>query len=336
MRTSTRTTRWVVLLASVAMLFLAAAGAEEVHAQVVLRLNHSLGVGGYPDQAAYRFKELVEQRSGGKVQVRIYSAGELGEELEQYDLMQVGALESALMGAQWIGSLAPEYGVLEMPYLWKNQEHYRQVWDSDAGEEIRQTLLQRQGIRIIAVMNRGARNLTTTDRPVRSPDDLRGLKIRTTENPVHTAAWAMLGAQPTPMTFGEVFTALQQRVIDGQENPYDIIKAGSLHEVQNYLMQTEHVRSLVWWGVSDIWFRRLDEATQNLIVEAAREAGQYNDQLLADGEADLLAFLSQHMTIIPASEIDLEAFQARLRPMAARFAGEWKPGLYERIVNWEM
>src|SRR5688500_14585892 len=157
-----------------------------------MRINHTFGVNSFLDQALKEFAKSVEAKSGGKLTVRLFSAGELGQELQQYDLLQVGALECALMGSQVLAAVAPAYNAFEMPYLWRDQKHLRDVWASPIGNEVAQAILSRKGIRIIAVMNRGARNLTTNNKPVRKPDDLAGLKIRTTQNAVHVAAWRAL------------------------------------------------------------------------------------------------------------------------------------------------
>jgi len=152
------------------------------------------------------------------------------------------------MGAQLIGAVCQEFGILDLPYLWRDQEHVRKVWSGPIGQEMVQTVLQRKGIRILAALNRGPRNLTTKNKAVKVPADLKGLKIRTIQNPVHIEAWKTLGANPVPMAFGEVFTALQQGTIDGQENPYEMIYSNSLFEVQKYMILTRHVRALIWFG----------------------------------------------------------------------------------------
>jgi tripartite ATP-independent transporter DctP family solute receptor len=298
-----------------------------------MRLNHTFGVNGFLDLAVKEFAKNVEAKSGGKLTFRVFSAGELGQELQQYDLLQVGALESALMGSQVLAAVAPEYNAFEMPYLWRDQSHLRKVWDGPIGAEVSQAILSRKGIRIIAAMNRGARNLTTSNKPVKTPADLAGLKIRTTQNAVHVSAWRALGAIPSPMAIGEVYLALKQGVIDGQENPVDLIAASSFQEVQKFLMMTEHVRSVAWFGVSEVWFGKLPEDLKKLVLAEAAAAAEWNDRKLAEEEKKLLATLEGKMTIVPASEIDLPAFRARMKAVSDEFASVWKRGLLEAITN---
>ena len=226
--------------------------APAVAADFTMRINHTFGINSFPDRALQEFKKEIEQKSDKRIEVRLYSSGELGQEIEQYELLQTGSLEAALLGGQILSSVTPEYAMFEAPYLWRDQEHLRKVWDGAVGKEVSEALLKRKGIQIIGVWNRGARNLTTNSKVVKSPRDLQGLKIRTTQNPVHVAAWKALGAIPTPMAFGEVFMGLRQGVIDGQENPLDLIQSASLFEVQKNLHLTQHVRSIGWLGVSEI------------------------------------------------------------------------------------
>ena len=298
-----------------------------------MRLNHTFGVNSFADQAVKEFAKSVEGKSGGKLTVRVFSAGELGQELQQYDLMQVGALESALMGSQVLAAVAPEYNAFEMPYLWRDQAHLRKAWDGPIGAEVTQTILTRKGIRIIAALNRGARNLTTSNKLVKTPADLAGLKIRTTQNAVHVAAWRALGAIPTPMALGEVYLALKQGVIDGQENPVDLIGASSFDEVQKFLMLTEHVRSVAWLGVSEVWFNKLSDDLKKLVLQEAAAAAEWNNRKLAEEEDKILSTLKNKMTVIPTSEIDLSAFRARMDAVAKEFANVWKPGLVDAITN---
>lgn len=298
--------------------------------QKVFNLNHTMGVNTYPDQAVKWFAAQMEQRTKGAVKVKVFSAGELGQEVEQYDAMNLGTLDSALMGAQLIGAVCPEYGILDLPYLWRDQEHLRKVWAGPIGQEMTQAVLQRKGIRIIAAMNRGPRNLTTKNKVVKVPADLKGLKIRTIQNPVHIEAWKTLGANPVPLAFGEVFTALQQGTIDGQENPYEMIYSNSLYEVQKYMILTRHVRALIWFGVSEKFWKTLTPDQQKLLSETATEAAALNDKLLLAGDADLEKKLQEKGMIF--IKPDLEKFTEAVKTVPEKFKNVWKPGLFEKIL----
>jgi TRAP-type transport system periplasmic protein len=313
---------WIVLMVFVV--------APSIAQQKSFSLNHTMGVNTYPDQAVKWFSTQMEQRTKGAIKVKVFSAGELGQEVEQYDALNLGTLESALMGAQLIGAVCPEYGILDLPYLWRDQEHVRKVWAGPIGQEMTQVILQRKGIRILAALDRGPRNLTTKNRVVKVPADLRGLKIRTIQNPVHIEAWKTLGANPVPMAFGEVFTALQQGTIDGQENPYEMIYSNSLFEVQKYMILTRHVRALIWFGVSDKFWKTLSPEHQKIFSDTAIEAAAMNNRLLVAGDQDLEKKLQEKgMTFITP---DLEKFTEGVKPVPEKFKNVWKAGLFDKIV----
>lgn len=320
--------RFILTLGIISMALLSAPAMAQ---QKSFSLNHTMGVNTYPDQAVKWFATQMEQRTKGGVKVKVFSAGELGQEVEQYDALNLGTLESALMGAQLIGAVCPEYGILDLPYLWRDQEHVRKVWAGPIGKEMTQTVLQRKGIRILAAMNRGPRNLTTKNKIVKVPADLKGLKIRTIQNPVHIEAWKTLGANPVPMAFGEVFTALQQGTIDGQENPYEMIYSNSLFEVQKYLILTRHVRALIWFGVSERFWKTLSPEQQKIFSETAIEAAAMNDKLLLAGDQDMEKKLQQKgMTLITP---DLAKFTEGVKSVPEKFKNVWKAGLFEKIVG---
>ena len=324
--------RYATMLVAAFAILATALAAPAVAADFTMRINHTFGINSFPDRALQEFKKEVEQKSDKRIEVRLYSSGELGQEIEQYELLQTGSLEAALLGGQILSSVTPEYAMFEAPYLWRDQEHLRKVWDGAVGKEVSEALLKRKGIQVIGVWNRGARNLTTNSKVVKSPRDLQGLKIRTTQNPVHVAAWKALGAIPTPMAFGEVFMGLRQGVIDGQENPLDLIQSASLFEVQKNLHLTQHVRSIGWLGVSEIWFRRLPDNLRRLVLDEAKSAMRLNDTTLAADEEKIRAELAKRMTIVPESELDLAAFRDRLKGLPEEFSRAWKKGLYEQIV----
>lgn len=313
------------------IILMALPSAPAMAQQKSFSLNHTMGLNTYPDQAVKWFATQMEQRTKGGVKVKVFSVGELGQEVEQYDALNLGSLESALMGAQLVGAVCPEYGILDLPYLWRDQEHVRKVWAGPIGQEMTQTILQRKGIRILAAMNRGPRNLTTKNKIVKVPADLKGLKIRTIQNPVHIEAWKTLGANPVPMAFGEVFTALQQGTIDGQENPYEMIYSNSLFEVQKYLILTRHVRALMWFGVSERFWKTLSPEHQKIFSDTAIEAAAMNDKLLLAGDQDMEKKLQEKGMILITP--DLAKFTEGVKSVPEKFKNVWKAGLFDKIVG---
>jgi tripartite ATP-independent transporter DctP family solute receptor len=297
--------------------------------EITIRFNHTDGRGGEAFFFAERFKELAEQRSNGRIKVQNFHSGELGAEKDLYDSLQFGSIEMGRTGSLIISAVVPQYGALEMPYAFRSQEHLRNVLSGSIGEEMHKEILTQKGIRVLAIVNRGPRQLTTKDREVRMPADLRGFKLRVPEIPAYVEAWRALGASPTPMAFPEVFTGLQQGTIDGQENPLGTIAGNSFYDVQKYLIQTAHVRGNGWMIASDMFWQRLGADEQQLLQQAASDAATHADERVAASEAELEQTLkSKGMTFI---EPDLNAFREGVKDVPARFKDTWKAGLFEQI-----
>ena len=303
---------------------------KAAQSKVTINFNHTDGPTGEAAIFAEQFKKLVGERSNGRITVETFHSGELGAEKDMYDSLQLGTIEMGRTGSLIISVVAPEYGALEMPYAFRSQEHLRSVLQGQIGQEMHQKFLEGKGIRVVAIVNRGPRQLTTTDREVRTPDDLSGLKLRVPEIPVYVEAWRALGASPTPMAFPEVFTALQQGAIDGQENPLGTIWGNSFYDVQKYLNLTTHVRGNGWMVASETFWQTLSGEDQQLLQQAADEAATFADGEIAKQETDLLGKLKEKgMTVV---ELDTTPFSDIVwENVPSKFEDDWKEGLLDQI-----
>lgn len=319
--------------ATCAAIAVASLGALPAHAQgLSANLNHEM-TGTIVDRAVQRMATDIAERSEGRIDITVHSRGEMGGERDMFDLMQVGAIELGISGSVIVSSVAPEFGVLDAPYLISSPEHLDAVIGSEVGDGLRQAILDRKGIRVIGHMHRAPRHITTKGREVRSPADLDGLKIRTREIPVQVQGFRLLGASPVPMSFGEVYTALQTGVIDAQENPIDIIMGASFDEVQDTVILTGHVREVQWLIVSDLWWSGLSEEDRALIGEAAEAAMQWGQDELYGADAALLQEAeAAGMTVIELTAEERAAFQGAVADLPSMFADVWADGLFEAIV----
>lgn len=300
--------------------------------ELTIRFNHTDGTAGDGFHFSERLRALLAERSNGRIQVQNFHAGQLGAERDMYDSMQIGAIEMGRSGSLIISVAAPQYAALDMPYVFRSQQHLRNVLAGPIGQSMHQEILARRGVRVLGIVNRGPRHLTTRNRAVNTPADLAGLKLRVPEIPVYVAAWRALGASPTPMAFPEVFTALQQGTIDGQENPLGTIHGNSFHEVQRFLVLTSHVRGNGWMIASERFWRSLTEADRQLLQQAVNDAAAHADQQIARQEDELLTTLQQRgMNVIRP---DIRPFaETVLREVPPRFADRWKPGLVDQILT---
>lgn len=261
-------------------------------------------------QAVERFKEEVEQLTDGELTIEIFGNGSLGADNELVEGMDIGTTDIWVGGAGVLSSASATAQIFTVPFMFDDQAHFDNVYNGEVGEDISSQINEESGLRILSYLSRGARMLTV-NREVNTPEDLSGLKIRVPDSPVFVRSFERLGAAPTPMAFGEVFTALQQGVIDGQENPLSLIYNSRFNEVVDYLVKTEHVREPITIVISDATFSSLSEDNQNALVEAANgEAKSFTAEEVSAGEEEYLNMLEEEgMTII---EPDLAAFQQSL------------------------
>lgn len=227
-----------------------------------------------------KFKELVEERSGGKVTVNIYPNQQLGGDREYTEACVQGNVTMGGPSPAAIAALIPSLNAFETPFLFNDYETAYKALDSEAGQALLDSM-EVAGLKGLGYFENGFRNLTC-NKEINSISDLKGLKIRTMENEVHLAIWKALGANPSPLAFGELYTALQQKSFDAQENPLEQIYNNKLHEVQNHVYLTQHVYTpyIIYMNL-DIW-NGLNTQTQELIQECMDDAVAFNRELCAE------------------------------------------------------
>lgn len=272
--------------ALIGLLCLAAATAAL--AQTKLRFAHTLAPADTHHQAALRYAEQVQKQTGGKLALEVHPAGALGNDPGILQNLRTGVLEMGLTGNPFFTSFAPKLNALDLPYAFDDYAHVYRVVDGPAGAKLLAELEANQ-LKGIAFWEIGFRNLTNSVRPVRAPEDIKGLKIRTTPNPAHVSAFRALGAIPTPMPFPEVYLALQTKAVDGQENPVNLIFANKFHEVQKHLTLTRHAYTVSIVAMNLGRYRALAPDQQKVLVDAGREAAAFQRKLNRDSEGQSLA-----------------------------------------------
>ena len=211
-------------------------------AQTTMKMNISVSQNSHYGVAIDTFAREVEKRTNGRYKVQNFYSGALGAERESIEALQLGTLDLTMTSTGPVPNFVPEVAILDIPFLFRDYAHARAVLDGPIGQEMLGKFPPK-GMSALAWGENGFRHMTNSKRPVNAPDDLKGLKMRTMENPVHIQAYKAFGIIPTPMAFTEVFTALQQGTVDGQENPLSVITAAKFDQVQKYLTLTGHVYS---------------------------------------------------------------------------------------------
>ncbi|MEP7283673.1 MAG: DctP family TRAP transporter solute-binding subunit, partial [Rubrivivax sp.] len=225
----------------------------------------------------------------------------------------------------------PEARILDIPFLFRDKAHARLVLDGPIGEEIAKKF-ESKGLKVLSWCDNGVRHMTNSKRDVNTPDDLKGLKMRTMENPVHIAAYKALGIVPTPMAFPEVFTALQQGTVDGQENPLSVIMAAKFDQVQKHVSLTGHVFSPALFIMNKAMFDKLSPEDQKIFVEAAKSGTVLNRARVDADDAKGVEYLrSKGVTVI--DNVDKAQFAAKMAPVLADFEKQFGKDNIDRIRN---
>ena len=296
--------------AAIGLASLTALGNPSLAAERVLKLGHLANEQNTWHKASVKFGEELKALTDGRIEVEVYPNESLGKEVDLINGMQLGTADMTITGES-LQNWAPMAALLAVPYAYKSLEHMDEVASGKTGEDIKAEIVARAQIRPIAYFARGPRNLTA-NREIKSPDDLKGLRLRVPNVPLFVDTWKTLGAQPTPMAFSEVFTSLQSGVIDAQENPLALIKSANFAEVQKFVNKTEHVRSWIYLTISEMTWSQLSAEDQAAVLEAAKRAQAYERELfLADEENLVKELQAAGMTFV---EVDAAAFAEKARP----------------------
>ncbi|MDA3810837.1 MAG: TRAP transporter substrate-binding protein [Spirochaetaceae bacterium] len=265
------------------------------------------------------FKELVQKNSNGRITVDVYHSSQLGDDREMMEALQRGEQEITCPSTAPIITFNPEYGVFDLPFLFPTAESADYVLDGKIGQELLDSL-SLVGIKGLAFWENGYRNLTNSVQAVYSPEDAEGLKIRTMENPMHLDAWIALGANPTPMAFGELFSAMQQGVVDGQENPWGTIYLQSFYEVQSFATDTGHVYSPFVLMIAQKFFDDLPSDLQKVVEDAAIRSKDKNRELNRRYNREYKEKLKDLMTVVELTPEQKAEFQKAVMPVYDTYA----------------
>ena len=302
-------------------------------AQTQLKMNISVSQNSHYGVAVDAFAREIEKRTSGRYKVQNFYSGALGAERESIEALQVGTLDLTMTSTGPVPNFVPEVAILDIPFLFRDYAHARAVLDGPIGQDMLQKF-PAKGIVALAWGENGFRHMTNSKRPVNVPDDLKGLKMRTMENPVHIQAYKAFGIIPTPMAFTEVFTALQQGTVDGQENPLSVISAAKFEQVQKYMTLTGHVYSPALILMSKAQWDKLSAADKQAFADAAKEAVKANRARIDDDERKAVADLrAKGMAVV--ENPDKSKFQATLAPTFVEFGKKFGQDNIDKIRNYK-
>jgi len=274
----------ILLAGSLGCVFLFTSDVATSDDTILIRFGHGSAETNERHLAVMEFKELVEERSNGKMEVIVYPNEQLGSEAEMVESVTFNDLQ--MVAAATFNQYDQRISAFELPYLFPSAEVAYRVLDGEVGKTIAEPLLD-DNLRILAYFENGFRNITSNV-PINTPEDLKGIKIRTPEVPVAIDTFQALGANPTPLAFGELYMSLQQGTVDAQENPIANIHANKFNEVQDYLIMTGHQYTPLPVAISDEFWNSLSKENQEIVQQSALDAAQFHRDLLKENEAKMI------------------------------------------------
>lgn len=313
------------------VLFAGAASAAEIKERT-LRFAFQ-NVKDHPQgQGAQKFADLVSEKSGGKIKVRLFPGGTLGGDLQTVSALQGGTLDLTVLNSGILAAQVPEFAMLDFPYLFNNTAEAHAVIDGEVGQKLHASL-ESKGLVGLGYWDLGFRNLTNSKHPVTKPEDMQGLKVRVIQSPIYLETFKALGANPVPMPFPEVYTGLEQRTVDGQENPFTVILGSKFNEVQKYLSTTNHIYNPQSFVIGQKTWQKLNADEQALIREAAKEAQTYQRQVTEDSQNKALETLKGSMQVNEIAPQEVERFREKVKPVVEQFAKDMNPELVKAMYD---
>lgn len=299
---------------------------------VTLRLAHVVNEQDGFHIAAVKFQDLVAERTEGAVSIELYPNASLGDERTLLEGMQIGTVDMGVITNGPVANFVEEMAVFELPFLFPSPQAAYEVLDGPIGQELLDKLSE-VNLKGLAYAERGFRNLTNSERPVNTPADMDGLRIRVMENPVYVDTFRALGANAIPMAWTEALTAMQQGTIDGQENPVNVVHSFKLNETQNYMTLSRHTYAPAIFVMGMPAWNKLPEAAQEVLEQAAQEAAEHERQVNAEMASKQLEELREAGMQIN-DEPDIKAFQSAVKPVYEQYGkkfGDYLPRIQEAL-----
>ncbi len=286
--------------------------ASPAWSQQVLRMAHNAAPGNPKSEASLKFAELVEQKTNGRVKVQVGGSAQYGDDVEALTSMRLGTMAFSANSQGATSGVVPQFSVIGLPFLVQDLPQAWKLLDGPVGERLGGHAKEK-GLVLLALWDNGIRHTSNNVRPIKTPEDLAGVKIRTPPDPITVDIYKALGANPTPMPFSELYIALQQGVVDGQENPLMNIYSSKLHEVQKYVTLTGHKYESTPVLASKMVFDGLSKADQQAVIAAAAEAGRLNREMSQKADNELRG--KMEAAGVQFNTVDPAPFLAKVKPV---------------------
>ncbi len=296
--------------------------------EFILRASHLVNDQHTWFKAFDYFGEILKERSNGRIVLQNYHSEQIAKEIEGIRMIQTEVIDMTVTGSllnNWIEIMA----FCEFPFLLRDSVDMKNLINGPVGKRMEQEMLEKTGLRTLGYFQRGPRHLTS-NRPIKTPEDLNGLIVRVPNVPTFVTAWGALGAKPTPMAFSEVFTSLQQGTVEAQENPFAMIKAAGFAEVQKYLNVTSHVVSWTYPVIGEKQFQKFPDDLKKIFLECAKDMQIYEHNIFIENEKKVQDELkAKGMTFV---EVDKEAFNKKSKEALYNSLSPEMQKVYKQIL----
>lgn len=283
-------------------------------------------------QGAQKFADLLAESSGGKIKVRLFPGGTLGGDVQTVSALQGGTLDITVLNSGILAAQAPDYAMLDFPFLFNDVKEAHAVIDGAVGQKLT-AQLDSKGLVGLGYWDLGFRNVTNSKTPITRLEDMQGLKIRVIQSPIYLETFSALGANPVPMAFPEVYTGLEQRTIDGQENPFTVIEGSKFFEVQKYLSVTGHIFNPQSLIIGQKTWNKLNDDEKALIRDAAAKAQVFQREVTAASMDKARANLEQHIAVNDISPAEKDRFRERVKPVIEKFSRQLDQSLVKLMYD---
>lgn len=310
-------TKWIAALACGALL---AAGAAQAQVREQTFRWTTQNPTGHPvTQGGQKFADLVAQKSGGKMQVKLFPGGVLGGDVQVLSAVQGGTIDMFSMNSGILQGQVKEFAIVDFPFLFNDAKEADAVLDGPIGKALADKLPEK-GLVHLAYFDLGFRNVTNSKHAIKTADDIAGLKIRVIQSPIYIDTFNALGANAVPMPFPEVYTGLEQKTIDGQENPFTVIEANKFQEVQKYLAGTRHIYNPQTMAISKKTWDRLNKDEQEILLSAAKEAQAFQRKTSRDAQDVALGNLKKTMEYTELPPAEVAKIRTKLKPVIDKYS----------------
>ena len=308
-----------LLMVAVCGMFVAVGAAQAQVREQTFRWTTQNPAGHPITQGGQKFADLVGQKSGGKMTVKIFPGGVLGGDVQVLSAVQGGTVDMTSMNSGILQGQVKEFAIVDFPFLFNDAKEADAIMDGPVGKALADKLPEK-GLVHLAYFDLGFRNLTNSKRLIKTADDIAGLKVRVIQSPIYIETFNTLGANAVPMPFPEVYTAMEQKTIDGQENPYTVIEANKFAEVQKYLAGTRHIYNPQTMMISKKTWDRLNKSEQDILLAAASEAQAFQRKASRDAQDVALGNLRKTMEYSELPPAEVTKVRAKLKPVIDKYS----------------